>query len=466
MGDQRPNLVFVFPDEYRRQAFGFMNEDPVLTPNLDRFAAESLVLTHAVSNRPLCSPYRAMLFTGKYPHANGVLENCNSNTRKHGNYLRETERCLSDVLHDAGYSLGYVGKWHLDAPVPENYRYTEGPRGDGVAWDSYTPPGPRRHGFDFWHAYGCCDRHLDPHYWVGDAKVDQRIEPREWSVKHEADVAVDYIHNAGAVHRDPERPFALFVAHNPPHMPFDEVPERYVRLYDGKTHEDLLTRPNVRLAGQGAEAEGHVKNYFAAVTGIDDQFGRILQALRDEGLEDDTLVIFSSDHGEMMGSHGLMHKVVWYDESLLMPFIIRRPGTISPGRDDLLLSVPDIMPTLLGLMGSGEETPPDVEGTDHSAILLGHDAPRPTSALFLNVLPTNPAGIERGLRTGRYTFVVQRGEGGDETVLLYDNEEDRYQRTNVAAARPEIVADLAREMEAWLRRTNDPWLAAGAGAGG
>jgi arylsulfatase A-like enzyme len=209
-----------------------------------------------------------------------------------------------------------------------------------------------------------------------------------------------------------------------------------------------------------------VKNYFAAITGIDDQFGRILHALKDEGLEENTIVIFSSDHGEMMGSHGLMHKVVWYDESLLMPFIIRWPGTISPGRDDLLLSVPDIMPTLLGLMGSGGETPPDVEGADHSAILLGRDGPRPTSALFLNVLPTNPAGLERGLRTQRYTFVVQRGEGGDVTVLLYDNEKDRYQRTNVAAERPEIVADLVREMEAWLRKTNDPWLAGGAGGGG
>jgi len=463
MAKRQPNLVYVFPDEWRRQAFGFMNEDPVLTPNLDRFAAESLVLTHAVSNRPLCSPYRAMLFTGKYPHGNGVLENCNSTTRAHGNYLRAGDRCLSDVLHDAGYSLGYIGKWHLDAPVQENYPYTEGPRGDGVVWDAYTPPGPRRHGFDFWHAYGCCDRHFDPHYWVGDAKVHERIEPREWSVQHETEVAVDYIRNSGGGYRDPDRPFALFVAHNPPHMPFDEVPERYVRMYDGKTHEDLLNRPNVRPAGQGAEAERDVTNYFAAVTGIDDQFGRILAALTDEGLADDTVVVFSSDHGEMMGSHGLMHKVVAYDESLLMPFIIRWPGVIRPRRDDLLLSVPDILPTLLALMGLGDETPADADGADHSAILLGGDAPRPTSALYLNVVSSDPAGLDRGLRTHRYTFVVQRGEEGDETVLLYDNKADPYQRTNVAAERPEVVADLAREMRAWLRRTNDPWLAAGGG---
>ena len=157
MAEQKhPNLVFVFPDEYRKQAMGFMNEDPVITPNLDAFAKESLVLTQALSNRPVCSPYRAMLFSGKYPHGNGVLTNCNSRTVQFENYLKDTERCFSDVLHDLGYCQGYLGKLHLDPPN-EKYEYTEGPRGDGTIWDAYTPPGPRRHGFDFWYSYGCCD---------------------------------------------------------------------------------------------------------------------------------------------------------------------------------------------------------------------------------------------------------------------------------------------------------------------
>ncbi len=111
-----PNLVFVFPDQMRGQALGFLNEDPVLTPNLDRFAEESLVLTNAVSNYPVCSPYRAMLMTGKYAHANGVLSNCNSASAPFACELRRTDRCWSDVLKNHGYSLGYIGKWHLDAP--------------------------------------------------------------------------------------------------------------------------------------------------------------------------------------------------------------------------------------------------------------------------------------------------------------------------------------------------------------
>ncbi|MBT4502457.1 MAG: sulfatase-like hydrolase/transferase, partial [Gemmatimonadetes bacterium] len=195
MANGRPNLVFVFPDQFRQQSLGCMSQDPVVTPNFDRFAARSRVLTHAVSNRPVCSPYRAMLFTGKYPHANGVLTNCNSDTVQYDCYLRDTDRCLTDILHDADYSQGYIGKFHLDPPTDAHSEYTEGPRGDGKIWDTYTAPGPRRHGIDFWHSYGCCDNHLHPHYWEGDARLEERIDVDDWSVRHETDVAVDFIRN-------------------------------------------------------------------------------------------------------------------------------------------------------------------------------------------------------------------------------------------------------------------------------
>jgi arylsulfatase A-like enzyme len=469
MGGGRPNIVFVFPDQLRQQAVGFVDEDPVLTPNLDRFARQSVVFTNAVSNRPVSSPYRAMLFTGRYPHSNGVLSNCNSLTRPYGCELRKTDRCLSDVLAEAGYCQGYVGKLHLDSPREEDYPHTEGPRSDGVAWDAYTPPGPRRHGFDFWCSYGCCDRHLDPHYWTGDAPVSERVRPREWSVKHETDVAVRYIRNEGGEFRGPGAPFSLFVAYNPPHTPFEQVPEKYLEPYAGRAPEELLVRPNVdpEAGGPGGEAgrkayaraARHVARYFAAVTGIDEQFGRILDALDREGLADDTIVVFTSDHGEMMGSHGLMHKVVWYDESLLVPFAIRWPGKIRPGRDDLLLGAPDVCPTLLGLAGLAERTPPQVEGTDYSAALLGGEVERPASALYLRAENADPAGGARGLRTHGHTFVVERDAHGRETTRLYDNDADRFQQTDSAGESPGLVARLREELDSWLRRTKDPWLA-------
>ncbi len=460
MSKPQPNLVFVFADELRQQAIGIMGQDPVVTPNIDAFGAQSLVLTQAVSNCPICSPYRGMLFTGKYPVSNGVITNCYSGTIPYGIELSDDQRCLTDVLHDAGYHQGYLGKLHLHLPKEEHTPYTEGWRGEpgiGTFWDAYTPPGPGRHGIDFWYSYGCCDQHLTPHYWTGDAAVDERIDVDEWSVKHETDVAIDYIRNAGDALRDPEKPFALFVSHNPPHMPFDQVPPEYLAAYADKTPADLLTRPNVVDEQTDPRAYRAVKNYFAAITGIDQQFARILAALEEEGLEEETIVVFASDHGEMMGSHGLMYKDVWYDESLLVPFIIRWPNRITPGTEDLLFSAPDIMPTLLGLMGVDDGVPADVEGTDYSAVFLGQPCERPTSAFYFYAAPQFPDHPDRrGLRTDRYTFVVIRHEQGDE-FILHDNVEDPYQLKNVAGQAPDVIQALTAELNGWLSRTNDPW---------
>lgn len=110
----RPNLVFVFADEMRQQTRGFMQQDPVITPNLDQFVEESLALTQAASNFLVCSPYRGMLFTGQSPFGCGIPANINSSMFSHGIELSETKRCFSDVLHDNGYRQGYIGKLHLD----------------------------------------------------------------------------------------------------------------------------------------------------------------------------------------------------------------------------------------------------------------------------------------------------------------------------------------------------------------
>jgi arylsulfatase A-like enzyme len=459
MTKERPNLVFVFPDEFRQQAMGFMGQDPVVTPNLDQFAEESLVLTQAISNCPICSPYRGMLYTGMYPLSNGVVNNCYSNTIPYDIELKDSARCLTDVLHTAGYHQGYIGKLHLHLPKEENIPYTEGWRGEpgeGTFWDAYTPPGPGRHGIDFWYSYGCCDQHLTPHYWTGEAPVDKRIDVNEWSVKHETDIAIDYICNTDGTRRDPEKPFALFVAHNPPHMPFDEVPEKYLATYAGKGNTELLNRPNL-TENENHPAFKSVRNYFAAITGVDEQFGRILATLEEEGLTDNTIVIFTSDHGEMMGSHGLMGKVVWFDESLLVPFMIRWPQAITPGQDELLFGTPDIMPTLLGLLGLEKDFSAGVEGSNYAAAFLGQPCNRPTSAYYFFTAPQFPDQPDRrGVRTNRFTFVIIRHAQGDELVL-HDNRNDPYQLENIADQNPNVVRELTLELKEWLRKTNDPW---------
>ncbi|MFC1791806.1 sulfatase, partial [Gemmatimonadota bacterium] len=358
-----PNLLFVFPDQMRAHAMGFMGEDPVITPNLDRFAREGVAYTQAVSNYPVCSPYRGMMLTGCYPHTNGVLANCNTNGAQHGYELPADARCWSDVLRENGYSLGYIGKWHLDSPF-KPYVDTSN-NSPEFAWNEWTSP-DRRHGFDYWYAYGTYDNHNRPEYWTTHAPRSERTVVEEWGPTHEADMAVRFIRNEGGEYRDPEKPWALVVSMNPPHTPYQLVPERYLEMYGDVAPEELINRPNVNLAENtsGAQlARRHIKNYLAQVTGVDHEFGRILTAMAEDGLDEDTIVVFTSDHGNCLGCHDEVTKNVHYEEAMRVPFIIRWTGTIPPRMDDLLLSTADIAPTLLELMGMGERIPPGVQGT-------------------------------------------------------------------------------------------------------
>src|SRR5690625_4268409 len=198
MIQRQPNILYVFADQWRRQAVGYAEEDPVVTPNIDRFAKESMVFSQAVTCTPLCSPHRASLLTGKYPLSTGVYTNCKVGADV---MLREEETCMSDVLKQAGYQTGYIGKWHLDLPEKN---HTDNPESGAEGWDAYTPPGPKRHGFDYWYSYGAWDSHLAPHYWQDSP---EKIQVDQWSVEHETDRAIAFIQN-----RKKEQPFALFVS--------------------------------------------------------------------------------------------------------------------------------------------------------------------------------------------------------------------------------------------------------------
>ena len=241
-----PNLVIVYPDQMRGQAMGFLGQEPVRTPRLDRFASESLVLTHAAANFPICSPSRAMLFSGKYPHSNGVLNNCNTESAKYGYELKTEEVCWSDILRESGYELGYIGKWHLDNPH-EPYidcHNNKGPK----KWNEWCPP-ERRHGFHYWYAYGTYDLHLRPMYWDTNSKRDEFFYVDQWGPEHEADKAIEYIQNRSGKLRDAAKPFALVVAMNPPHSPYSQVPEKYREVYRNTPIEELTKRSDIPAEG-------------------------------------------------------------------------------------------------------------------------------------------------------------------------------------------------------------------------
>ncbi len=452
-----PNLLFVFPDQMRGQALDFLNEDPVLTPNLSRFARQSLVLPHTVSNYPICSPYRAMLMTGKYPHSNQVIQNCNSQSAPFNCQLQRSDRCWSDVLKDRGFSLGYIGKWHLDSPY-KPYVKCKNNRPD-FAWNEFCPPN-RRHGFDFWYSYGTYDYHNRPMYWKTAAARNEFHFVDQWGPEHEADLAIKYINNEDASFRDPNKPFALVVSMNPPHMPYKAVPQRYVDMYKQKTIEQLCSRPNIPAPDTrwGKYYRNNIRHYFAMVTGVDDQFGRIIDALEGQNLENDTIVVFTSDHGNCLGIHNQISKNNHYEESMRIPFIIRWPGRIKPRHDDLLLSTPDIYPTLLDLMGLSGDIPSQVQGTSHAGIFRTGKGSRPASQLYIKCPEDKPAWGERGVRNHRYTLIIKKRLNKPKKYILYDNVSDPYQLKNVATEMPDIVKELTAELKTWLKKTNDPWL--------
>ena len=304
---QRPNIVYVFPDQMRNYAMEFWGQpgfegcinsqnDPVHTPNINRFARESVVLTSAQSNCPLSSPHRGSLLTGMYPNKSGVPLNCNSN-RPISSWLTDPVS-WSDVMSRAGYDCGYIGKLHVQFPTknspqnPGEYVETQRP-----VWDAYTEP-QQRHGFNYWLSYGTFDEHKNPHYWDNNGN---RHEPHEWSPIYEAKHAVSYILNRNG-ERDANKPFFLMVGMNPPHSPYrsltDCMEEDY-NLYAKQPLDQLLVRKN---AGREMAKAESVRYYFASVTGVDRAFGMILDALREAGLDENTIVVFTSDHGETMCS--------------------------------------------------------------------------------------------------------------------------------------------------------------------
>lgn len=488
---KQPNIIYVFPDQYRQQAMGFWQKskykealrgvtDPVHTPNIDKFADESLVLTQAISTCPLCSPYRGMLFSGRFPEQNGVKSNCN-NLRPDS--LKEDMVCMTDVFADQGYNVGYIGKYHLDKPEadfdasglyvgseggyfadgskPEDLASKSINSGNRCCWDTATPSGPKRHGVDYWYSYGTFDQHNNPHYWDNDC---HKHEPKKWSPVHEADIAIAYINN-DKKERDEDKPFCLFLGMNPPHNPYESIEhtdgDMFYKYYSEDripNVRDLLNRPNVP---DDARANDWVRYYFASVSGVDRAFGRILEALEASGEKDNTIVVFSADHGEMMGSHDAGAKNVPYEESYLIPYIVRYPEKLENRIEDLIFGGPDVMPTLLGLAGLGQHIPNDIEGTDYSDVWLKgemSEMKRPTSSLYIHDYPDYQ---RKGVRTERYTFVIERDVDGQfQKHVIFDNEKDPYQMNNLEFEDldEDTLVNLKKELGFWLKKANDLWF--------
>ncbi|MFV0505748.1 MAG: sulfatase [Bacteroidales bacterium] len=473
---KHPNIIYVFPDQFRKTAVGFWNTpefndaistqaDPVYTPNLNAFAKSAIVFTSATAPTPICSPSRSSLMTGMFPTTSGVPLNCNS--LRPISSLRKDVVCFSDVLNNNGYDLAYFGKWHLDHPTknnpqnPGSYLNSENP-----CWDAYTPP-ESRHGFNHWYSYGTFDVHKNPHYFDNDGT---RHEPKEYSPKHEANKVIEYLQNKNA-ERDNNKPFAIFVAMNPPHSPYNSLEdcmEEDFNLYKNYSLSELLVRDNADTSISKAHSASF---YFANITGVDREFGRILNELDKLNLSEHTIVVFSSDHGETMCSHGVADaKNTIYNEAFEIPLLIRWKGKIQSEINNMLISVPDIMPSLLGLLGLSADIPQTVEGTDYSNHFLKIEdtTKMPKSTLYIrnidgakdkNGKVLNYFPVARGVKTERYSLELTIDHSGELTnTKFFDNKTDPYQMNNLIVDKSNpVITELLNELKYWLKKSKDPW---------
>lgn len=421
-----PNVVVILPDMWRGQALGCMGNPDVQTPNLDELAAQGMLFRHTFANTPLCCPARAILWTGTYASKNGMVAN---DLR-----LRESCTTIANVLSAAGYATGYIGKWHLDG----------GPRLPG-----FVPPGPRRHGFKYWAANECDhSNYFDTQYFRDDPVpiLIKKFEVEAWF-----DLAIEFVSNPK------NRPFFLVIAPSPPHEPY-AAPVQYSRTYDPQKLEmrpDWTGEPTIGGEGKGRRLD--IATYYASITAIDVQVGRLMRALARLGLEGDTIVLFISDHGNMLGSQGWTGKQVPWEESIRVPGILSYPSRIRAGqRAEALLSHVDIAPTLLGLCGAA--VPQWMQGQNLASFVLG-ESTRTTDSVFFQIFgPWHhydlPAGW-RGVRTSRYMYA----EWQSGPWLLYDLLEDPSETENLAR-RPNHSTTL-REMKSrlaeWMRRAGDSW---------
>ncbi|MEO7463807.1 MAG: sulfatase [Ferruginibacter sp.] len=456
---KRPNVLILLADQWSGESLGILGKEKVQTPYLDSFSKNSLVLTQMVSNYPVCSPARAMLLTGKYPFNNQVYSNVNSSSAPFGIELPATITCWSDILKENNYSNGYIGKWHLDSPH-EPYIPTSNNIGK-VAWNEWTPP-DRRHGFDYWYGYGTYDVHNKPMYWDTYAARDSFHYVNQWGPEHEADKAIAFFRNENKV-RDINKPFSLVVSMNPPHSEYKTVPQRYYSMYENIPLQTLLTDGDIPPAGteMGNFYRNNIKYYYANITGVDEQMGRIIQGLKDAGELENTIVIVTADHGNCLGKHDEISKNNIYEPSINIPFIIYWKGKILPGIDSKYLgSLTDIFPTLLDLAGLKKEIPADIDGKSYAPYFLHRKGQLPTEQFILGNIVSNNVNKNtgfRGLRTERYKFAYSR-KGKKLEGFLYDMNNDPFELNNLYRENDPKVIEMKKTLLKYLKETNDPFV--------
>ena len=419
----RPNVVMILIDDLRWDELGCMGHPYVKTPAVDRLAKEGILFENAFTVAPLCSPSRASFLTAKYPHQHGIVDNVDRSPLSHE--LVTWPR----VLHDAGYETAWVGKWHMgvdDSPRP---------------------------GFDDWLSVKGQGRYVDP-----------PLNDNGREVQGNGYVTDIFSERAEAFIRKPhDKPFCLYLSHKAVHpdlvqaadgsivnaLATNFVPaERHAKLYEGVTiprrpncDDTLEGKPALQRTVEGLPPLGKAtatkdheilgrQRMFAAV---DEGIGKLLAALDETKQAENTIVVFSSDHGYFYGEHGLsFERRLAYEEAIRIPLIVRYPALVkSPKRETAVVLSIDVGPTMLDLCGA--KFPQETAGRSFSRLLRGETMPPRTPFLIEHATDNVFARMKHmgydAVRENRYKFIRYREFPGMEE--LYDLEADPHELKNL-----------------------------------
>jgi len=417
---RRPNVLYVFSDMQRATSLGCYGDPNVRTPVLDAFAGQGARFDAAMSNTPVCCPHRACLMTGLYSHHHGVVSNG-------VNFIRKADG-IAEHFRDAGYVTGYSGKWH----IPAGY-------GSEDSMPLGFPSGSDRKRF------GKKTRGHYVHVTVRD-KSGREVQKEVYRPTLVTDETIEFIEQQSKGNK----PWIFFASWIPPHGPYASPPE-FRKHYEGR----MQLPPNVPEGLPEEYARASLPDYYGMVESLDVEFKRILEALDRSGAAKNTIVCYSSDHGDMIGCQGYKAKRWPYEESVRVPFLIRYPGVIPAGKviADPFSTV-DVYPTLAGL--AGLKAPEGLDGLDYSPVLRQESSKPPRDYAFLQMMYAYvPWPGWRALRTSRYTYArTVKGPW-----LLYDIAKDPCQTNNLVndpAFRP-LVEQMDKRLAFIMKETDDSW---------
>jgi arylsulfatase len=374
---ERPNILLIIDDQHSSRAMGWTGETQVKTPHLDRLAEESVRFTSAYANSPVCAPTRHTIYTGLYVSEHGVLHNDRP--------MRDVPTMMT-MLNEAGYTTANIGKMH-NAPCHHrrDFQYVLHHEffdtADGIShYVPYRKVEIEKRGLkpDHWWATrpGKKSWLEHPRSIAGTHWLPEDLTPEHWIT----DECLAFIRDQ--LQRRSDRPFFLHASYFPPHHPYGPI-AKYASLYDPA---DMKLPPNFSMEKLGRWCTGKARpeamteddvrwmlaHYFGFVSQLDAEVGRLLEGLEELGVADNTVVIFVSDHGDMIAEHGMFWKDVMYEGSVRVPFMVRWPGVSLPHQEATPVMHADLVPTILS--AAGIEVPSSFPGRDLRPLLTGEEA--------------------------------------------------------------------------------------------